>query len=145
MSNFDRQFMTLAARTDMVVAHEGQIAENQATRADVKNLASTLVQDQTDSYARLAALASKAGDSIPKGIDAAKDPAIRRLAHMKGRNFDRQFTQDELTANRQAIAVFKRETRRGHDADVKAYASSMIPVLEKHIHLAEDCLKPAHT
>lgn len=142
-SNSDKRFMALAARTDMTVAHEGLMAERQAKRPDVKNLADTLVHDQTDAYARLSALASKTGDSIPKGIDAAKVQAIQRLVHLKGDRFDRQFARDEIAAHRQAIAVFKNEAEHGSDAAVKAYASQMIPVLEKHIQLAESCLKPA--
>jgi putative membrane protein len=64
------------------------------------------------------------------------------LAHLKGANFDRQFSRDEIAAHRQAIIVFKREAEHGQDAAVKAYAAKMVPVLEKHLHLAEDCAKP---
>ncbi len=73
LSQADKQFMIMAAKTDMTEAHEGQIAEHQATRADVKNFATTLVQDHTESYRRLSELSAKTGVSIPKGIDASKD------------------------------------------------------------------------
>lgn len=49
---------------------------------------------------------------------------------------------DEIAAHRHAIAAFRREEKVGQDADVKAYAAKMIPVLEKHLRLAEDCVKP---
>jgi putative membrane protein len=65
---------------------------------------------------------------------------------LKGESFDHEFVRDEVAAHRQAIAAFKREAQHGQDADVKAYASKTIPVLEKHLKLAENCLKPArHT
>ena len=138
--------MAMAAKADMTEAHEGQMAENQGKSADVKSLGSTLDQDHTGNYASLNALASKVGDSIPQGIDVAKDPAIQRLAHLKGDSFDREFAREEVASHRQAIAAFTREAKHGQDADVKAYASQTIPVLEKHLKLAEDCLKPAkHT
>lgn len=143
MSGADKQFMIMAARTDMIQAHEGQIAEQQADQADVKDLAKTLVQDHTDAYMHLSVLAAKTGVSIPKGINAAKDRNIEQLAHAKGAGFDRLFTRDEIADHKQALAAFKRESARGTDGDVKAYATSMIPVLEKHLKEAEECAKPA--
>ena len=146
LSNTDQQFMTMAARADMTEAHEGQMAEHQARRADVKDFAKKLVQDHTESYEHLTELATKTGVSIPKGIDSGKIRAIQQLVHLKGARFDRVFTKEEIVAHRQAIAAFKREAAHGQDADVKAYASQMIPVLEKQLHLAEECMKPArHT
>jgi putative membrane protein len=141
MSSADKQFMIMAARTDMIEAHEGQIAEQQAAKADVKDLGKTLVQDHTDDYMHLTALAAKTGVSIPKGINVAKDRSIEELAHAKGAGFDRLFTRDEIADHKQALAAFKRESMRGKDSDVKAYASSMIPVLEKHLQKAEECAK----
>jgi putative membrane protein len=142
LNNADKQFMIAAARTDMVEAHEGQMAETQAKRADVKDFAKTLVQDHTQSYEQLTALAVKTGISIPKGINAAKDPAIAPLIRLNGDRFDREFDRDEVAAHRRALASFKHEAASGHDPDVKAWAAQRIPVLEKHLRLAEECAKP---
>ena len=141
LSNTDKQFLIEAAKADMTEAHEGQMAQEQANRADVKALAKTLVQDHTESYGQLTGLAAKLGVSIPKGINTAQDRTIKQLVHLKGNNFDREFARDEIAAHRHAIAVFKRESEHGQDADVKAYAAKMIPVLEKHLHMAEECAK----
>ncbi len=59
--------------------------------------------------------------------------------HLTGQRFDQAFAKNEITAERQTIAVFKREAAHGKDAEVKAYATKMIPVLEKHVQLAEAC------
>ena len=142
LDNADKQFIIAAARTDMIEAHEGQMAENQAKRTDVKEFAKTLVQDHTESYEQLTALAAKAGVSIPKGINAAKDPAIESLMHLNGDRFDQTFDKDEVAAHRRALVSFKREAASGHDADIKAWAAGRIPVLEKHLRLAEECAKP---
>src|SRR5271156_2960349 len=137
VSSADKQFMIMAARTDMMEAHEGQIAESQAQRADVKDYAKTLVQDHTQSYGELSELAAKTGVTIPKGINAAKDPTMQQLTHLKDSHFDRQFTQDESAAHKQALAAFKREAANGRDADVKAFASQQIPILEKPLQTVE--------
>jgi putative membrane protein len=118
------------------------MAETQATRADVKDFAKMIVQDHTESYGHLSELAAKTGFSIPKGIDTGKDRTIEQLVSLKDQRFDRAFITDEVAAHRHAVAVFKREAEHGQDAEVKAYAAKMIPVLEKHLHLAEECAKP---
>ena len=59
LNNADKQFLIMAARTDMIEAHEGQMAENQANRADVKDFGKTLVQDHTQSYEQLTALSGQ--------------------------------------------------------------------------------------
>jgi len=141
LSPTDKQFMISAARTDMTQAHEGQMAQNQGRSDDVKNFAKTLVQDHTNSYTQLSELAAKEGVSIPKGINASRNPSIRLLAHLTGQRFDQAFTKDEIASERQTIAVFKREAAHGKDVEVKAYANKMIPVLEKHVQLAEACAK----
>ncbi|MGA2146288.1 MAG: DUF4142 domain-containing protein [Bryobacteraceae bacterium] len=143
LSTADRQFLVSAAKADMTEANEGQIAENQATRDDVKDLGKAMVQDHTENYSKLTALAAQTGVSIPTGINTGKDHTIQQLTHMKGASFDRTFAADEITSHRQAIALFKREAEHGQDPDVKAFANKTIPVLEKHLQMAEACAKPA--
>ena len=143
LNSVDRQFMITAAKTDMTEAHEGEMAESQAKGADVKGFAEKIVKDDTEAYGHLIELAGKTGVSIPRGIDAAKDQTIQVLVHLKGGSFDRQFARDEIDANRRALAAFKMEAAHGHDPDVKAYAAKMIPILERDLHLAEDCAKAA--
>ena len=138
----DRQFLETAAHYDMSEANQAELAENQATRSDVKDLAKMMEQDHKDSYWHLSELASKTGVAIPKGIDSAKDPTISSLHHLKGNRFDSQFARDQIAVDQREIALFKREADHGQDPDVKAYAAKMVPVLEKHLHLAQECTKP---
>jgi len=140
LNSVDRNFMMTAARIDMTEAHKGQMAENQAVRTDVKDFARTSVQDHTESYEHLSELAAKDSVSIPKGINA-KGPAILQLVHLKGDRFDRQFAREEVAADQQALAIFKREAAHGHDTDVKDYAAKTIPALEKELRLAQECAK----
>lgn len=143
LSHADRQFMVMAANVDMNEAHEGQMAETQATRSDVRDLARTVVDDHTKAYGQLGELAAKTGATIPRGIDTAKEKEITALVHLKGDRFDRQFVRDEVANHRRAIAMFKREAAHGQDADVRTFAAQRIPVLEKHLQMAEKCATPA--
>ncbi len=141
LSSVDKQFMKMAAVADMKEAHIGEMAENQAAAQDVKDFGATLVKDHTEAYQELSALAAKTGVEIPKGINAAKDSEVVPLEALKGKRFDRKFTLDEVQAHSQAIAAFKREADHGQNADVRGYASKMLPTLQEHLRRAEDLEK----
>ncbi len=141
LSRGDETFLKTAATADMTEAHMGQVAENQGAVEGVKTFAQTLVKDHTEGYQELDELAQKLGAPIPKGIDIARDRADERVIHAKGASFDREFVQEEILSHRQAITEFQREAGHGDNADVRAYAKKMIPVLEKHLHMAEDLSK----
>ena len=55
-----------------------------------------IAKDETQDYEQLTVLANKCGATIPKGIDARKNPAIRTLMQAKGNAFDRDFLRDEI-------------------------------------------------
>jgi len=141
LSRVDEQFVNSAATMDMTGAHASQIAGNQASHPQVKNLAQTLVQDDTDCYNQLVQIGGKAGASVPTGINAAKIPAIEQLTALKGTRFDRQYVADEIAAERHAIAVFRREAAQGKNPELKSYAARTLPVLEKDLKQAEACSK----
>src|SRR5215469_317844 len=130
LSTADKQFLSAAAKANMTEAHEGQMAAQQASRSDVKDLASMMVTDHSQAYGELSQLAAKVGYKIPVGINAAKEPDIVHLVHLKGASFDRTFCSEQVSAHRGAIALFKKEAAHGQNADVKAYASRMVATLQ---------------
>jgi putative membrane protein len=141
LSNADKEFIKMAAVTNMKQAHVGEMAQDQAANSDVKDFGQTLVKDHTDAYDRLAKLADKTGVAIPRGIDAARIPAIESLSRLKGKNFDRSFLEHEVAAQRSAIAEFRREASHGQDQDLKNYASQCVSTLENDLKTAQSLEK----
>jgi putative membrane protein len=139
----DQAFVDFAAQTDMLEAHLGQMAADQASVQGVKDYAQMLVTDHTNDYQQLSQAASKAGDNVPKGLDAQHDRMIAPFEKLKGKAFDRRYIQEMVTGHTQAIARYKREADTGQNADIKAYASQALPTLQKHLDGAKD-LQKAH-
>jgi len=137
----DKRFLDEAARMEMTTAHEAEMAQKQASRAEVKDFAQMLAKDNSDGYNKLFTVAGKTGSEIPKGINSGTIPAIRRLSALNGSHFDHEFAADEIAAERRAIALFKQEATHGRDADLKAYANEMLPVLNNDLKRAEECAK----
>ncbi len=137
----DQKFVDMAAQTDMMEAHLGQMAADKAESQAVKDFAQTLVTDHTSDYQQLTAAAGKAGAIVPKGLDAAHDKMIAPFEKLKGAAFDHRFTREMITGHTKAVAQYKHEAQDGKSADIKAYATQALPTLEKHLQGAQDLQK----
>jgi putative membrane protein len=143
LSKADKTFLDAAADANMTEAHIGQMAEARSYATDVRHFGQKLTKDHTDAYETLRQLAHKVGATIPTEIDVRRDRTVEELARLKGRNFDHRFLREEVRDHEKALAQFRREAEHGKDADVKAYAAKMIPILENHLHTAESLAESA--
>jgi putative membrane protein len=133
----DQKFVDMAAQTDMMEAHLGQLAADQAGKQGVKDYGQMLVTDHTNDYQQLSAAATKGGATIPKGLNASSDKMIAPFEKLKGPAFDHRFIREMIVGHTKAIAEYKHEAADGKSDSVKAYASQALPTLEKHLHDAE--------
>lgn len=137
----DASFLTMAAEADMTTAHIGEEAEDRAATTGVKDFAKTLVQDHKSDYATLSELATKLGETIPKSVDTRDVHTIVALDHYKGKTYDHALLTRETEEHEKLIRAFKSEAENGQNPQIKAYASQTLPVIEKHLHEAQDLLK----
>ncbi|MBV8571240.1 MAG: DUF4142 domain-containing protein [Acidobacteriaceae bacterium] len=137
----DQDFVNFAAQTDMMEAHLGQLAQQQGATQAVKDFGQTLTTDHTNDYNQLTAVAGKASLSVPKGLDAVHNKMIAPFEKLHGAAFDKRFEHEMVTGHEAAIAVYKRESTEAQNADLKAYATQALPVLQKHLSDAEDLAK----
>lgn len=142
--NPDQQFVDFAAQTDMLEAHFGQMALNQASGRNIKDFAQILVTDHTNDYQQLNRLSEKAGVTVPKAIDAKGNKTIATFEKLKGTAFDSRFIREMISGHEKAIDTYKKEISNGQNSDVKAYAAQAMPALERHLQGARQ-LKAART
>jgi putative membrane protein len=141
LSPKDKEFLKMAAVSNMTEAHLGEMAEGKGAQTGIKDYGQMLVKDHTKAYQELTVLDSKLGQSIPKGINIRRDKAVEKLADLKGKRFDGQFLREEVQDHERTLAMFKREAQHGQDPDVKAYANQALPTMEEHLREAEKLLK----
>jgi putative membrane protein len=137
----DQKFLDMAAQTDMLEAHLGQMAADQAMSQDVKDYANMLVTDHTADYQQLLALAAKDGFSIPKGLDAAHNRMIAPFEKLKGAAFDSRYVHEMIAGHTEAIGIYTKESNDAQNPDLKAYAGATLPTLQKHLESAKNLAK----
>jgi putative membrane protein len=133
----DQAFVTKVARGGMAEVKLGTLATQKASNPDVKAFGQQMVDDHGKANDELKQLASSKGITLPTDIDAKAQATYDRLSKLSGAEFDRAYMKDMVADHRMDVAEFKRESQRGSDADVKAWASKTLPTLEHHLQMAE--------
>lgn len=59
------------------------------------------------------------------------------LEALSGSAFDSEYIAIQLAEHSMALALFSREARVGRDAGLRAFAERTIPVLHRHLDMAE--------
>jgi len=137
----DQKFLDMAAQTDMLEAHLGQMAASQAGNPAVKEYAQMLVADHTADYQQLTALAAKASLTVPTALDAAHNQMIAPFEKLKGAPFDTRYIHTMIAGHTEAIGVYTKESTGAQNADLKTYAGATLPTLQKHLDSAKDISK----
>jgi putative membrane protein len=137
LSATDQKFVREAAQGGMAEVELGQLATEKASSDAVKQFGQRMVNDHSQANDKLKELAASKGVTLPQE-PSAKDRATKeRLSKLSGTQFDHAYMADMLKDHKADIAAFQHESRAGHDAQVKDFASSTLPTLQDHLKAAE--------
>lgn len=131
----------MAAQSDMLHAHLGQMAEKQSTKRGVRDLGLEIRKNDSADYQQLSDLAAKTGKTIPKSINDKGDKTIERLSRLRGASFDHAFISELIDSDKRTVAAFEQKAQDAENPDVKTYASNALPSLKLHLNEAQDWVK----
>lgn len=138
----DATFVRKAAISDMYEVEAGKLAQEKATRADVKSFASQMVSAHTQTTEKLKGiLASKPGMKPPAAMDTKHNALIAELRGAGGASFDKVYTAQQIEGHQQAVTLFTGESNNGRDSDLKAFASATLPTIQQHLSMAQNLKK----
>jgi putative membrane protein len=133
----DHNFAAKAAQGGMAEVKLGELAKEHGESPDVKAFGARMVKDHTMANDELKAIAARKGITLPADMDAKDQARYDRLSKMNGAEFDKSYMRDMVSDHKTDIAEFRRESERGTDADIKAFAAKTLPTLEEHLKMAE--------
>lgn len=110
----------------------GKLAQERGSSEHVKELGKQLAEDHQKSLDQIRSIAQSKGVDLPQEVSKKDKAEHDRIAAMSGDAFDRAFLKSAQQDHRKDIAEYKREAERSTDPDVKQYAQSTLPVLERH-------------
>lgn len=129
-------FLMDAARGDNAEIMTGKLAEQKASSPAVKRFGRTLVTDHTMAKKQVAKLATSMSANLPSDVKPDAQQAYDKLSQLSGADFDREFVNHMVDDHQKDIADFTKEAD-AHDGKVSTLASKQLPVLKKHLRMAE--------
>ena len=135
----DREFMAAAAAAN---AHEiamGKAGVKQGQSAEVKRLGKMMVTDHTTANSQLSDMAHRLGVRL----DTSKAAPMHQMGG--GTNFDQQWLSEMVQGHKRAIALFQAQARKGSSPQIQGYATTNLPILQRHLKLVQEAQKSVGT
>jgi putative membrane protein len=133
----DKTFATKAAEGGLAEVTLGQLAEQKASSPQVKQFGQQMVTDHSQANQELKQIAEKQHLTLPTQLNSKDKATEQKLRGLSGAAFDKAYMQDMVQDHQHDIADFQKEAQSGQDPQMKAFAQKYLPVLQKHLQLAE--------
>jgi putative membrane protein len=136
-SSGDAKFVEHVARDGKAEVDLGRLAEQKTQNPEVKALARRLVDDHTKANQQLTQIAQQEGVQLPAGAGKSKSKQSAKLKKLNGDAFDKAFVKQIVEDHQKDIKYFRKEQNSLKDAQLKSFAQQTLPVLQKHLQMAE--------
>jgi predicted outer membrane protein len=93
---------------------------------------------QQQGTARQDTAGAQSTDASRPMLDKKHQAVMDRLSKLSGAEFDREYMRAMVKDHSDAVEMFQRESTRGKDAEVKAWATSTLPTIQEHLRLARE-------
>ena len=134
----DHHFVKKAAQGSLAEVELGKMATEKGQSDEVKKFGQRMIDDHTRTNDQLKQLASSKGITLPNDLDAKDKATKKRLSKLSGEQFDRAYMNDMVTDHTKDVSDFKKESTGAKDADIKNFASQILPTLEDHLKEARN-------
>ncbi len=141
LTTADKNFVQKAAQGGVAEVQMGQLAQQKADNADVKQFAQTMIDDHTANDDQLAKLATTKGLNPPTDVGPMQQKMLTRLQGLDGKKFDRSYVNGQVKAHTAMLKLFQTEAKTTKDADLKAFAEQTVTTIEHHLTMAQGLAK----
>lgn len=128
-----RDFVADAATGGMMEVELGNLAQQKAKNQRVKDFGKMMVDDHTQANNNLKDIASRKNITVPAAITDDQKKEMDKLSKKSGADFDKAYVDMMVEDHKKDIAAFKKATGNVGDNDIKNFATSTLPTLQKHL------------
>ena len=132
-------FLVRAANGGKAEMELTSMAEQQATRAEIKAFAAMLNKDHHELSNQVRSLAQARHVTLPDSLTTEKQNELNDLKKLK-KDFDKSFIREIIDAHDESIRLFEKANDDAKDAEVRTLASNALPRLRMHRDSAKSLL-----
>jgi putative membrane protein len=141
LSDADRAFLLDAVRANAAELKLAKLAQDKATRPEVKAYAKTILDEHHKLNQQLMAQATRQNVDLKEQPGNETDRAVDAMKDLSGDAFDRAYVQHEIKAHEQAIAKYRDAAGKVKDPEVLSLINQTLPALERHLEAARQLAK----
>jgi putative membrane protein len=141
LTSGDERFMKEAASGGLMEVQLGKVAAEKGSHQRVKDFGKRMQADHSKANEQLKKIAAKKGVDLPTEPSGEHKSTMDKLTKLSGAEFDREYMDAMVDDHKEDIEKFQTEADKGKDPDVKKFASDHLPVLKKHLELAQSTQK----
>jgi putative membrane protein len=136
-SNAERnKFLASAYQDSLAEVQLCKLALDQSSDGEVKTLARRMLDDHTAAAQELETLAGKLSIPLPRDISDKQKSVLAAIKRLSGPEFNTRFVDYNIDEHEVDVKDFNKQLAAASDADVKAFISRMLPMLNAHLDLA---------
>jgi putative membrane protein len=135
--NRDREFLEQAAQNGHAEISASRLALEKSRNEQVRAFAQRMIDDHTRANEELKALATAKQYEPPTEPSILQKGKEMLIAGLSDDNFDRRYVnQIGVEAHEDTVELFEKAAREAQDAEVKAFATRLLPSLREHLQAA---------
>jgi putative membrane protein len=137
----EERFMKEAASGGLMEVELGKVAAEKGSHQRVKEFGKRMQADHSKANAQLKKIASSKGVELPTEASGEHKSTMDKLTKLSGAEFDREYMEAMVDDHKEDIEKFQTQADKGKDPEVKKFASESLPILKKHLELAQSTEK----
>jgi putative membrane protein len=137
LNSKDHDFIMDAAMGGLMEVELGRVAAQRGTSDAVKQFGQRMVDDHSKANTELMTLAQSKGITLPTTLDDKHRNELTKMSAMTGAEFDRAYSKLMLSDHKKDVSEFEKQSTRGTDPDLKAFATQTLPTLQEHLQMAK--------
>jgi putative membrane protein len=112
-------------------------AMTRASDAEVKKIASMMVEAHSKMSTELQTLASSKGITLPSGLTNEQTRDLDNLNEKSGLDYDKEYLDQMKKGHKDVIDKLQSISDKAEDADIKAAADKALPEVRAHLDMVE--------
>jgi putative membrane protein len=137
LSDSEKQLLQQVSDANKAEIEMGQLAQNNASSAKVKDFGQKLVDDHTQNQQQLQQIAQQKGVDLKSEEKPDEQASKNKFEGMKGAQFDKAFLAHERDDHAKLLQQLKQEQDQIQDPEVKSFISQTITAVQQHLDAAQ--------
>jgi putative membrane protein len=132
----DSKLIFQMASSNIMEVRLGQMAQQKASNASVKQFGQQMVTDHTNLENQLTGLVSKNNSNFQPAMSKENEAEVSRLEKLSGAQFDQQYMTSMIQHHQQDISTLQSQGQSAKSGEARQMIAAALPVLQQHLSLA---------